>query len=178
LAAKVKPMRGEELWEFIIEIESRFPDLYLTPENRSLINAVEREHIGREIGFYEVVAILKTIVGYSASSSDETQSGNFQENKETIYRQRIAELETDLIALREKEEKAQDELSHVYLELSRANQRINEVQFAAVFSIFSCSETVQQVYWRGRWQENPGAIQETVKCGVNFDHLSFRTWKR
>ena len=118
-------MRGEELWEFIVEIESRFPDLYLTPENRSLINAVEREHIGREIGFYEVVAILKVIVGHSTFSSDETQRDNFQENNEAVYRQRIAELETDLVALREKEGNAQDELS-------RANQRINEVHLAAV----------------------------------------------
>lgn len=100
-------MRGEEIREFLIELESRFPDFHATKEYAGIINSVETDNFGKEISFYEIVSLLNTLTGHSASSNnneDERGSGNEQ------LLQRIHDLE-EQVARKDRELQAfRDEL--------------------------------------------------------------------
>lgn len=84
-------MRGEEIREFLIELESRFHDFCATKEYAGIINSVETDNFGKEISFYEIVSLLNTLTGHSAGSDNGANERESSANEQLL--QRIHDLE-------------------------------------------------------------------------------------
>lgn len=103
-------MRGEEIREFLIELESRFPDFYAVREYAGIINSVEADNIGKEVSFYEVVSLLNTLTGHSPSAGGNNGPGEGGGGDNEQVLQRVRELE-DQVARKDRELQAfRDEL--------------------------------------------------------------------
>lgn len=135
-------MRGQELREFLIELESRFPDFSLSSENVTLVETLEREYNNREINFYEILSILNAISGRnplssspSPSTSEITKVINLEKVQERskdeipVYKHRIKELEDDLLFEQKKVSSCQLELSNLKIDLVKAQQKITRVLY-------------------------------------------------
>lgn len=102
-------MRGEEIREFLIELESRFPDFYAVREYAGIINSVEADNLGKEVSFYEVVSLLNTLTGHSSAGGNNGPGEGGGGDSEQVL-QRVRELE-DQVARKDRELQAfRDEL--------------------------------------------------------------------
>lgn len=128
-------MLGGEVREFLIELESRFPDFQLSSKDNELLNSLEYEMKHTEIAFTRIVSILNSLASPDSALSA-SQPGHFAGNAENMYISRISELENDLVKRRNECEELVQHMSQLEADLSRANHHISDVTHSPHFLIF------------------------------------------
>ncbi|PJF17161.1 hypothetical protein PSACC_03022 [Paramicrosporidium saccamoebae] len=132
-------MLGGEVREFLIELESRFPDFHLSSSGNEWLNSLEFERKHTEIAFPQIVSILNSLASPD-STFPASQPGHFSGETEKMYMSRISELENDLAKRRSECEELVQHMSQLEVDLSRANHHISDVINGLRFSdIFSCN---------------------------------------
>jgi hypothetical protein len=121
-------MLGGEVREFIIELESRFPDFHVDSEKNEWLKLIELEMRDNEISFSQIISILHNLTGRTEPFSFTSHSSEkLSRGMEKMYTERIHELENDLEKRRGDCENLELYVSRLEADLSRTNHQISEV---------------------------------------------------
>lgn len=120
-------MRGDELREFLVQLESRFPGLRWGPEVLKTLSEMERESTGVSLDFHKVLRILADLPPTDGTSGDDSQN-RLPHHLPAAAEATVARLEAELRRTQQEAERSQLESRRLEQDLAQALHRINEVE--------------------------------------------------
>lgn len=120
-------MRSDELREFLVQLELRFPGLRWGPEVLKTLSEMEGESAGADLDFHKVLRILAGLSPTDGAPRDDSLS-QLSPHPPAAADATVARLEAELRRTREEAERSQLESRRLEQDLAQALRRINEVE--------------------------------------------------
>lgn len=136
--------------EFLVQLESRFPDLRWRPEAlKRLSEKMEGELAGADVDLHKALRILADLLPSDGTLREDSPNNPFSPQSPTAAEEAVARLEAELKRTQQEAERSQLEARRLERDLAQALHRINEVAPKSSFATVAKNLMSLNNSWKG-----------------------------